>query len=213
MARPGVETSVILDAAADLVAARGFAGVRMDAVAKRAGAAKGVLYLRFDDKDALLVALLRREIVRTAHRTARLAEADPRGGLLSRVFVHAVTAMHDNAVVLHAYRDEPGLLARLVGEGDPERFRRRAVLGAHFIRALQEEGMIAGDVDPETLAATLAVWNMGMALSAPHPDPARLVHGMAELLHRAVDADVADTTPGTRCLARFVDGLAAELGA
>ncbi|MFI6449982.1 helix-turn-helix domain-containing protein [Streptosporangium amethystogenes] len=57
MARPGVDTNVILDAAAELVAERGFGGVRIDEVATRAGVAKGVLYLRFTGPTRRLSAL------------------------------------------------------------------------------------------------------------------------------------------------------------
>lgn len=213
MARPGVETREILDAAAALVDAHGFAAVRTDAIAARAGTAKGVLYLRFANKDALLTALVRREIVRAARRTVELADADPRGGLLSRVFVHAVTAMHENGVVLRAYRDEPEVLARLAGSGHPERFPRRTLLGVGFLRALQNAGMLVADADAEVLAGNLALWNTGLAASSPRADLAALVNGMGALLHRAVDVDSDDTTPGKQALARFVDGLAAELGA
>ena len=52
----------ILAAALDEFAARGFAATRLDDVAKRAGVAKGTIYLHFRDKEALFQEIVRAEI-------------------------------------------------------------------------------------------------------------------------------------------------------
>lgn len=49
----------ILAAALEEFAARGFAAARLDDVAKRAGVAKGTIYLHFRDKDALFQEIIR----------------------------------------------------------------------------------------------------------------------------------------------------------
>lgn len=49
----------ILAAALDEFASRGFAAARLDDVAKRAGVAKGTIYLHFRDKDALFQEIVR----------------------------------------------------------------------------------------------------------------------------------------------------------
>jgi len=51
--------SAILDAALNEFAARGFAAARLDDVARRAGVAKGTIYLHFKDKEALFQELIR----------------------------------------------------------------------------------------------------------------------------------------------------------
>ncbi|MBP9533912.1 MAG: helix-turn-helix transcriptional regulator, partial [Bilophila sp.] len=43
----------ILDAALEEFAAKGYAGARMEDIARRAGVAKGTLYLHFGDKEGL----------------------------------------------------------------------------------------------------------------------------------------------------------------
>ncbi|MGC2124393.1 MAG: TetR family transcriptional regulator, partial [Xanthobacteraceae bacterium] len=48
-----------LDAALDEFSARGFAAARLDVVAKRAGVAKGTIYLHFKDKESLFQELIR----------------------------------------------------------------------------------------------------------------------------------------------------------
>jgi len=52
----------ILDAAQELIAAEGYFGVRMDAVADAAELSKGTLYLYFENKDALCAAVATRLI-------------------------------------------------------------------------------------------------------------------------------------------------------
>jgi AcrR family transcriptional regulator len=52
----------ILDAALDEFAARGFAATRLDDVARRAGVAKGTIYLHFADKETLFQELIRLEL-------------------------------------------------------------------------------------------------------------------------------------------------------
>src|SRR5262245_59921894 len=49
----------ILSAALDEFAAQGFAAARLDDVARRAGVAKGTIYLHFRDKEALFQELVR----------------------------------------------------------------------------------------------------------------------------------------------------------
>ena len=83
--------AAILQAALDEFAARGFAAARLDDVARRAGVAKGTIYLHFRDKQELF-----EELVRTmlgphiaALETLSTAEGSPRA-LGEFVFNHFV---------------------------------------------------------------------------------------------------------------------------
>jgi AcrR family transcriptional regulator len=53
----------ILSAALDEFSARGFAATRLDDIAKRAGVAKGTIYLHFADKEALFQDIVRTMVV------------------------------------------------------------------------------------------------------------------------------------------------------
>lgn len=210
MVRPSVDTSVILDAAADLVADRGFDKSTMEAIAAHAGVAKGVLYLRFSSKDELLAALVDREVVLATRHTAQLVENDPLGGMLSRLYVHSVTVLHARPALLRFYREESSQLARLVRRVDEDRHRSRELLGAEFIRALQTRGMVVASLDAEALAANLSLWSYGLAVRAPHAEVESLILGMAEVLSRSADTDAVDTTPGKRCFAELAEALINE---
>src|SRR6476646_8681048 len=60
--RSAERRGAILAAALDEFAARGFAAARLDDVARRAGVAKGTIYLHFADKEALFEELIRIEL-------------------------------------------------------------------------------------------------------------------------------------------------------
>jgi AcrR family transcriptional regulator len=62
-AKAAARRAAILDAALDEFSARGFAAARLDDVAKRAGVAKGTIYVHFADKESLFQELIRAEIV------------------------------------------------------------------------------------------------------------------------------------------------------
>jgi AcrR family transcriptional regulator len=76
-ARAAERRQAIIDAALDEFVARGFAATRLDDVAKRAGVAKGTIYLHFRDKEALFQELIRTALVPLI---GRLAAPPPAGG-------------------------------------------------------------------------------------------------------------------------------------
>src|ERR1700743_801448 len=67
----------IIEAAFDTFIEQGFAATRLDDVAKRAGVAKGTIYLHFKDKEALFEELIRTAIVPLV---ARLGAPPAAGG-------------------------------------------------------------------------------------------------------------------------------------
>ncbi len=208
MARPSVDTDVILEAAADLLARHGAARTTMEDIAAHAGVAKGVLYLRFDGKESLLRAVVDRELSRALAVTREAVAADPRGGLLSRLFVHSLTALHSRPFLVALYQgaDHPGRTGRRENPA-PHRPGSAALLGADFLRDLAAHGMLRADTDPDALAANLAVWNTGLAATAPHPDVDALILSMGGLIARAADAETDDTAPGKECFTRLADRL------
>jgi TetR/AcrR family transcriptional regulator len=77
MSRPSrVSPDRILAAAAGEFAARGFAGARVDRIARRARVNKAMLYYHFGSKQALYDALLRRTFAEAAVRIRAIAAAD-----------------------------------------------------------------------------------------------------------------------------------------
>lgn len=199
MARPIVSTDHILDNAADLVVRHGFDRVTTAEIAKAAGVAKGVLYLRFTSKDELLNALLDREFANAVRAVTELIDEDHCGGLLSRLYVHSLRAVHASPVLTAFYgaaHGESRAVTRLVRHRSGSRYPARELVGVAFLNELHRAGMIRADVDPATLARLLAVWSIGIATSAPHDDLDDLIICIGQLIERAIDADVTDSSPG-----------------
>ena len=61
--RPDERPDEILDAALEVFGAQGFAGARLEDIARQAGVSKGTLYLYFDSKEALFRAMVRARVV------------------------------------------------------------------------------------------------------------------------------------------------------
>src|ERR1700748_470164 len=74
--RAAERRAAIVDAAMQEFIARGFAATRLDDIAKRAGVAKGTIYLHFKDKEAMFEELIRTAIVPLVRRLRRA----PRSG-------------------------------------------------------------------------------------------------------------------------------------
>ncbi|CCD98860.1 TetR/AcrR family transcriptional regulator [Bradyrhizobium sp. STM 3809] len=75
--RAAERRAAIVQAAMDEFIARGFAATRLDDIAKRAGVAKGTIYLHFKDKESMFEELIRTAIVPFV---GRLAAPPPVGG-------------------------------------------------------------------------------------------------------------------------------------
>jgi AcrR family transcriptional regulator len=74
--RKAERREAILSAALDEFSARGYAATRLDDVARRAGIAKGTIYLYFRDKDALFQELVRAMLTPVVGSIEALRDAD-----------------------------------------------------------------------------------------------------------------------------------------
>jgi AcrR family transcriptional regulator len=75
-ARSAARREAILSAALDEFSARGFAATRLDDVARRAGIAKGTIYLYFSDKESLFQELIRTMLTPLVGTIEALGQAD-----------------------------------------------------------------------------------------------------------------------------------------
>ena len=142
--------NAILDAAEAVFADRGFHGARIQDIAKRARIAVGTVYNHFDDKDAVLAALLELRAEEMASQL-RPRRDDPRpfaprlrarvARVLSYVDAHRAFFAIANEHGLFAGTAAPGARAARKRLRQVERFRA-------IFRALVEEGIASGDLEP-----------------------------------------------------------------
>jgi AcrR family transcriptional regulator len=149
-ARAAERRQAIIEAALDEFIARGFAATRLDDVAKRAGVAKGTIYLHFKDKEALFQELIRTALVPLIGRLA----APPPAGASVRAALEGFAKTFAQEVVTTRRGDIVRLIvaegARFPGIAD---FYYREVVsrGMAGMRALIELGIARGEIRQEGL--------------------------------------------------------------
>ncbi len=150
-ARAAERRQAIIDAALEEFVARGFAATRLDDVAKRAGVAKGTIYLHFEDKEALFQELIRTALVPLIGRLAVL----PPAGASVRAALEGFAQTFAREVVSTRRGD---IIRLIVAEGtrfpNVADFYYREVVsrGLAGMRALIELGIKKGEIKSEALA-------------------------------------------------------------
>jgi AcrR family transcriptional regulator len=149
--RAAERRQAIVDAAMEEFIARGFAATRLDDIAKRAGVAKGTIYLHFKDKESMFEELVRIVIVPVVARLNALPP--PTGSVRDLVEVFA------NNFLTEVIGTRRGDLVRLIVAEGPRfpsvaEFYYREVVsrGMAGMRALIELGIARGEIREKDLA-------------------------------------------------------------
>jgi len=148
----------LLDVTGELVAERGFAAVSIQAVARRAGISRPIVYEHFGDLPGLLEALVERETARALVQVSEtelgdLSEGDPTELMLESLHTYLGAVERHPAtwrLVLMPPEGAPELLRKSIARG------RNAVLGklTLAVRPISQAGGNAPD--PELTARILS---------------------------------------------------------
>jgi AcrR family transcriptional regulator len=149
--RAAERRAAIVEAGLEEFVAQGFAATRLDDVARRAGVAKGTIYLHFADKEALFQELVRTALVPLITRLA----APPAAGGSARAMIESFAETFARDVVATRRGD---ILRLLIAEG--ARFpsladfyyREVVARGMAGMRALIEYGIARGEIRDTGLA-------------------------------------------------------------
>src|SRR5882672_4232260 len=150
--RAAERRGAIIQAAMDEFIARGFAATRLDDVAKRAGVAKGTIYLHFKDKESMFEELIRTAIV---PMITRLWGTPPQPGASVRDMVEGFAKTFIEEVATTRRGD---LVRLIVAEGPrfpavADFYYREVVSrGLAGMRALIELGIARGAIRQKNLA-------------------------------------------------------------
>jgi AcrR family transcriptional regulator len=141
----------ILEAALDVFCEHGFAAARVEDVARRAGVAKGTIYLGFKDKEALFRELIRAKL---GQYVLKLEAARPEPGQSMRATIEAILRPMVEQIVVTRVGD---LLRLMIAESGrfPElaEFYYREVLqrAMNAIERLAREGRGSGELTGDSL--------------------------------------------------------------
>ncbi len=173
----------LLDVTKELVGEQGFHDVSIEAIARRAGITRPVIYAHFEDLDALLAAMLQREAIRAISQLGSIlptelpADGDRAGALAAALRGYLETIRADPVT----WR-----LVLMPPEGAPQVLREQVERG--------RDGVV------EALAQVVGP---GIAPERPSPDPAltaRLLSAISDELARLLLTD-----PETYPLERLMD--------
>jgi AcrR family transcriptional regulator len=150
--RASERRAAIVAAGLDEFTARGFAATRLDDVAKRAGVAKGTIYLHFKDKEALFQELVRTALVPLIGRMANPPLVE---GVPARVLMEMFAETFAREVVGTRRGD---ILRMIMSEGTrfpslAEFYHREVVsVGIAGMRRIIEHGIARGEIANRALA-------------------------------------------------------------
>jgi AcrR family transcriptional regulator len=171
----------LLDVATKLVVEQGFHAMSVEAIARRAGVTRAVIYLHFDDLHALLEAVIDREMTRAQSQVSETALTDLSEGDSHELMLESL------ASYLQAVHDHPTTwrLVLMPPEGAPEKLReaiaqgRRSVL-TQLVGAVRPALRGGDGTDAELTARVLsAISDEYARLVLTDPDrftPERLLH-------------------------------------
>ncbi|MCU9836299.1 TetR/AcrR family transcriptional regulator [Ruegeria sp. WL0004] len=156
MARPPqkrrLETRArLLAESARLVAAQGYAGLRVEDVVEAAGVAKGTLFSHFTDKDGLLAVLIGAKVMRLIDE---MENAAPPADLpqLMRHLVPLLDFVASDRVIFDLLLRYSGSTGAERDEVVAEGFYRQIDLWAGWIAGMQAAGTVRGDHPAALLA-------------------------------------------------------------
>jgi TetR/AcrR family transcriptional regulator len=154
---------LLLDAATEVFAEDGFAGARVDEIAKRSGVNKALIYAYYGDKEGLYRAVLSSRLAAPIPSLTQMADPDPRKGLAEVVRRYFKLLLDDRTFArLLAW----GLIAAGARERDAllEAARPFLTLVDDRVRRARESGALPADVDPELFRTAVVSAAVGYSL-------------------------------------------------
>jgi AcrR family transcriptional regulator len=142
----------VLDAALDVFLARGFDAAKLDEVAKRAGIAKGTLYLYFKSKEALFEALIQ-SLLASPFQAA--GEAILKQDLPAEAMLRGLLAFAKKEILGTRRKDIARLIISEAGRfPDLAAFYHREVVsrGMNMVRSIVERGIRRGEFSSDAAA-------------------------------------------------------------
>ncbi len=193
---PLADVDQLLTAASALIIDDGYSAVTFDALAERSGIPSSDISTLFDTPNEVLVSMLNREFSLMYASIVDHVERDPRGGLLSRMYTYILASVYERPLARTLFVIDRDALNQIMRNASGFVYVPSVGIRSDLIEKLQEAGMVRRDVDARMVSSVLSACSAGLALTAPHDDLDLTIRGLADLLHRGVDADVTDTMPG-----------------
>jgi len=208
----------ILTAARDLTLESGWPNTTIAQIAERAGIGKGAVYREFEDKTAILAAVLNRSMRDlTAQVHQRVIDAAELVDLPA-VYRFGVEALLSDPLMRALYLGDDAVLGQHVHGVTDQRYPTRLDWLTDYIERLQAAGVVNGTVPTETIARMLSVFTVGL-INSPgvlgSANPRVLVDTVnlfADLVGKGLSTDQAiDVTAARQAQLALLDRLSEQL--
>lgn len=179
----------ILDAAAALILRWGYAKTTLDDVARQAGVAKGTLYLHWNTREELFVALMKREKAVLAEDLKQRIAADPEGATLRGLLKHSALALMERPLLKAVLLRDMDVLGKLAhSEHSSAAYTERLTGFKTYLELLREHNLVRTDLSLRAQVYLLGALFAGFFLVAPlMPDEFMISdEELAELLAETV---------------------------
>lgn len=203
------EPARILDAAATIIVRDGLDAATAEAIANEAHTTIAGITSIFGSVEDALVTMLNREFTAMYLAIVDQIERDPRGGLLSRIYLYTFSTVYERPLAKTLYTADRDALNRLMRTANSFGYVPGVGIRADFIESMQAAGMVRRDVDAAMVSNMLTIFSAGLALTAPHENLDLIVRSVTDLLAKAVDVPATDTVPGKRAYYAWAAGLSA----
>lgn len=206
----------ILDAAAALILRWGYDKTTVDDIAKRAGVAKGTIYLHWRTREELIMAVMTRENLKMSKDLKRRISEDPTGFMPGGMLKHSALALMKRPLLKAFMLRDLDVIGKLAhSEHGRTAFVEKMVAFKAYLEFMREHDLVRKDLDAQAQAYVLSAIFTGFFLMTPvMPDEFTLSDEesadlMAETVHRALEADrpiSADELEAvSRTFARYLD--------
>jgi len=202
-----VDVDVVLDAACEIVLNDGFAAANLRAIAARARIGEDQLLDLFHSPGQLFVSMLNREYAGMFKVIVDHMDRDPLGGLLSHIYRHTLSALHERPLARMLYLTDPIALNTIMREAYGFDYMPQLGVRAEFIDVMKQVGMVRHDIDSPSLSALITAVSAGAALTAPHEELDHLIGGLATVFERSADTDARDTSAGKAAFIEYATSL------
>ncbi len=196
----------ILDAAAALILRWGYNKTTLDDISRRAGVAKGTIYLHWKTREELFAALITREKLELAADLKQRIAADPAGATLRGILKHSALALMQRPLMKAVLLRDLEVLGKLAHrEHNSAAYAERLMGFTTYLEMLREQELVRTDLSLREQVYMLSAIFVGFFLVAPlMPDgfmlsDEELAELMAETVHhtlepgRTVPSDVLQT--------------------
>jgi AcrR family transcriptional regulator len=203
----------ILDAAAALLLRWGYRKTTIDDVARKAGVAKGTIYLHWTDKNALFRAAVMRAQHQASVDVQQRIAADPQGGLPHRLWTHSLLAARANPLMAAILKGQTDIFQGLKDAFDPETLHTMMGDYAEYVVQMQRAGLIRSDLPVSVITFLTSALKIGLIntpdLVGPAQTPSieQLTDAVSDLIRRWLEPETrpSDSAVGKQHVAQWLE--------